>query len=59
MSENASGKGIPTPEQARAWLLKHLAKAPERDEQWYREVLDIYRAGKRNSVAEQPPKRVA
>lgn len=50
--------GIPTPDEAREWLKKHLARAPERDEQWYREVLDIYRAGRRD-VAEQAEERVA
>lgn len=69
---SARSKGTPTPEQAPkarinkltseealAWLKKHLANAPERSEEWYREVLAIYRAGRREAVAEQPPKRVA
>jgi len=30
-----------TPEDAREWLLKHLASAPERDDDWYRRVLNI------------------
>ncbi|MBA2951407.1 hypothetical protein [Streptomyces himalayensis] len=31
-------------EEAGAWLRKHLASAPERDELWYRRVLNIYGA---------------
>lgn len=31
-------------EAAAAWLRKHLASAPERDEAWYRRVLQIYGA---------------
>jgi hypothetical protein len=50
-SENAAGEAarsaIPSPDEARDWLNKHLARAPERDEQWYRDVLNIYRAGHR------------
>lgn len=62
-NENACEKGGPRPPTTRptseaslAWLKKHLALAPERDEQWYREVLAIYRAGRRENavtVAEQ------
>lgn len=33
-----------SPEEARAWLLKHLASAPERDEAWYARVLTICQA---------------
>lgn len=33
-----------TAEAAAAWLRKHLAAAPERDEAWYRRVLQIYGA---------------
>lgn len=47
----------PTPDEAREWLKKHLARAPERSERWYREVLDIYRAGRRD-VAERAEERV-
>jgi hypothetical protein len=50
---------IPTPDEARDWLKKHLARAPQRSEDWYREVLDIYRAGRRDSIAEQAEERVA
>jgi hypothetical protein len=50
---------IPTPDEARDWLRKHLARAPERSEQWYREVLDIYRAGRREPIAEPAEDRVA
>lgn len=46
------GRVVPTSEEAGEWLKKHLANAPERDEQWYREVLAIYRAGKREAVAD-------
>lgn len=49
---------IPTPDEAREWLKRHLARAPERSEEWYREVLNIYRAG-RCDVAEQAEERVA
>lgn len=38
---------VPSQEEIRAWIKKHMASAPERDEQWYREVLDIYRLGRR------------
>lgn len=31
-------------EAAGEWLRKHLATAPERDEAWYRRVLQIYGA---------------
>lgn len=31
-------------EEAGEWLRKHLASAPERDEAWYRRVLNIYGA---------------
>lgn len=56
MNENASGgprprTTRPTSEASLAWLKKHLALAPERDEQWYREVLAIYRAGRRENAA--------
>lgn len=37
------GSAIPA-EEAGEWLRKHLAKAPERDEAWYRRVLNIYGA---------------
>lgn len=64
--QTAKGRGVvierPTSEEALAWLKEQVANAPERDEQWYREVLDIYRAGRREvaeAVAEQLPKRVA
>lgn len=32
-----------SPEEIRAWVKKHIANAPERDEQWQRSVLAIYR----------------
>jgi len=38
---------VPSPDEARDWLKKHLASAPKRSEQWRREVLDIYRLGRR------------
>ena len=41
---------IPTSDEARAWLKRHLANAPERSEDWYRDVLNIYRAGRRPLV---------
>lgn len=54
MKKNESGDAartkspdIPTPDEARDWLKKHLARAPERSEDWYRDVLNIYRAGHR------------
>jgi hypothetical protein len=31
-------------EEAGEWLRRHLAAAPERDEAWYRRVLQIYGA---------------
>lgn len=34
-----------SPEQIEAWIHKHLASAPDRDESWYRSVLNIYQAG--------------
>jgi hypothetical protein len=37
------GSAIPA-EEAGAWLRKHLANAPERDEAWYRRVLNLYGA---------------
>lgn len=49
----------PSGEAAIAWLKKHLANAPERSEDWYREVLNIYRAGRRDSIADQAEERVA
>ena len=49
---------VPTPDEAREWLRKHLARAPERSEDWYREVLAIYRAGRRD-IAERSEERVA
>ena len=48
----------PDPDEAREWLKRHLARAPERSEDWYREVLAIYRAGRRD-VADQAEERVA
>lgn len=50
-NENSGGPSIPSPDEARDWLKKHMANAPERSEQWYRDVLDIYRAGRRETVA--------
>jgi len=49
----------PTPDEARDWLKRHLANAPERSEDWCNEVFNIYRAGKREAVAEQAEERVA
>lgn len=37
----------PAREEVRAWIHKHLASAPERDEAWYRSVLNIYETGKK------------
>lgn len=42
------------PEEAREWLLKHLASAPERDEAWYARVLNIC-----NQEASQPANLVS
>lgn len=49
----------PTGEEAISWLKKHLANAPERSEDWCREVLNIYRAGRRDRIADQSEERVA
>jgi hypothetical protein len=40
-----------TPEEIQAWIKKHLANAPERDEQWYRETFNIYRLSRREALA--------
>jgi len=36
--------GVIAADEAGEWLRKHLASAPERDEAWYRRVLNIYGA---------------
>lgn len=56
-NENGAAGAAPTPDEAREWLKKHLARAPERGPSWCREVLNIYRAG-RTAVAEQAEERV-
>lgn len=40
-----------SPEEIRAWIKKHLANAPERDERWYRETFNIYRLSRREALA--------
>jgi hypothetical protein len=34
-----------THDEVRAWVLKHLASFPDRDEEWRRSVLNIRTAG--------------
>jgi len=40
-----------SPEEIRAWIKKHIARFPERDEQWYRETFNIYRLSRREALA--------
>lgn len=40
-----------TPEEIRAWIKKHMANAPERDEQWIRETFSIYRLSRHEALA--------
>lgn len=40
-----------SPEEIRAWIKKHIANFPERDEQWYRETFSIYRLSRREALA--------
>lgn len=42
-----------TPEEARDWLLKHLASAPERDADWYARVLNICGTPSPKAAAEE------
>lgn len=57
-ADRRARSAVPTPDEAREWLNEHMANAPERSEQWYREVLAIYRAGRREAIAEQAEGRV-
>jgi hypothetical protein len=43
---------LSTPE-AKAWLAKHLANAPERSPEWMREVAAIYAAGRAERLAQE------
>lgn len=46
-------ESVPDREEIRAWIKKHIANAPERDEQWYRETFNIYRLGRREALTRQ------
>lgn len=45
---------IPTSDEARAWLRRTLAQAPERDQAWIDRMLSIYAAGKREAAVAAP-----
>jgi excisionase family DNA binding protein len=43
----------PAPPEVLAWLARHLANAPERSEQWLREVAALYEAGRTQALASE------
>lgn len=43
-------------EAIRAWIHKHLADAPERDDAWHRSVFRIYEAASPEAAAKHPTK---
>lgn len=44
---------MPSQEEIRAWIDKHLARAPERDDQWCRDVQAIYHLGREEAAAKR------